>query len=181
MQAIDFSILNFIYDHFRTAWLDVLMPFVTALGNSGAIWIVLAIGLLITKKYRKVGIALCCALALDVVICNGILKPFVARIRPCDINTAVELLIPRPDDFSFPSGHTAASFAAASALWFSRQKIKLWIPALILAVLIAFSRLYLYVHFPSDVVAGVMLGCVFGFIGYKLADMIEGIWQRRRS
>jgi len=87
----------------------------------------------------------------------------------------VVLLIPRPGDFSFPSGHASASFAAAYALWFSRKKIKLWIPALILAALIAFSRLYLYVHFPSDVVAGIMLGWMFGLAGYKLADMIDGI------
>lgn len=170
MLSIDFTILNFIYDNCRTVWLDALMPFITKLGDSGAIWIVLAIGLLISRKYRKTGIALCCALILDIVVCNGILKPFVARIRPCDINTAVKLLIPHPTDFSFPSGHTAASFAAVSALYFSRRK--LWIPALALAVLIAFSRLYLYVHYPSDVIAGILLGSIFGFIGYKLADYI---------
>lgn len=177
MLSIDFTILNFIYDNCRTAWLDVLMPLITKLGDSGAIWIVLAGCLLISRKYRKTGIALCCALVLDTIVCNGILKPFVARIRPCDINTAVELLIPRPTDFSFPSGHTAASFAAVSALYFSRRK--LWIPALFLALLIAFSRLYLYVHYPSDVVAGMLLGSIFGFIGYKLADYIARIWHRQ--
>ena len=176
MHAIDFTILNFIYDNCRTAWLDVLMPLITKLGDSGGIWVVLAIGLLISRKYRKTGIALCCALVLEMIVCNGILKPLIGRIRPCDVNTAIQLLIPRPTDFSFPSGHTAASFAAVSALYFCRQK--LWIPGLVLALLIAFSRLYLYVHYPSDVVAGMLLGSIFGFIGYKLANHMGRVWRR---
>lgn len=177
MLSLDFTILNWIYDNCRTAWLDVLMPLITKLGNAGAVWIVLALCLLVSRKYRKTGFALCCALALDVIVCNGILKPFVARIRPCDINTTVDLLITRPTDFSFPSGHTAASFAAVSALYFCRRK--LWIPALVLALLIAFSRLYLYVHYPSDVIAGILLGAVLGFIGCRLSEFAERIWQRR--
>lgn len=175
MLSIDFTILNFIYNNCRTAWLDVLMPLITKLGDSGIIWIILALSLLISQKYRKTGIALCLALALDVIICNGILKPLVARTRPCDVNTAIQLLIPRPTDFSFPSGHTAASFAAVSALYFSRRR--LWVPSLVLALLIAFSRLYLYVHYPSDVAAGILLGSIIGFVGYKLADYIEHIWR----
>lgn len=171
MLSIDFAILNFIYNNCRTSWLNVLMPIITTLSNFGAIWIILAVCMLISIKYRRVGIALSCALVLDVIICNGILKPFIARIRPYDINTAIELLIPRPTDFSFPSGHTAASFASVSALYFSR--LKLWIPSLILALLIAFSRLYLYVHYPSDVAGGIIIGYLLGFSGYKLAHYIQ--------
>ena len=106
--------------------------------------------------------------ALEVVCCNLVLKPLVARVRPCDINTAVQLLIARPDDFSFPSGHTGASFAAVSALCASGNR--LWIPSLILAVLIAFSRLYLYVHYLTDILAGAVIGIMAGWIGTKLAD-----------
>ena len=102
------------------------------------------------------------------VCCNLVLKPLVARVRPCDINTAVQLLIARPDDFSFPSGHTGASFAAVSALCASGNR--LWIPSLILAVLIAFSRLYLYVHYLTDILAGAVIGIMAGWIGTKLAD-----------
>ena len=87
------------------------------------------------------------------------------RIRPCDINTQVQLLIARPDDFSFPSGHTAASFTAVAALYFSGEK-KLWKPALMLACLIAFSRLYLYVHYPTDILGGILVGSAAGYIGY---------------
>lgn len=169
--SIDFAILNFIYDNCRTVWLDMLMPLITRLGDAGTIWIIMTICLLISSKYRKTGIALCIALVLDVIICNGILKPLIARVRPYNINTMIQLLIPHPADFSFPSGHTAASFTAVSVLYFSRQK--LWIPAMILALLIAFSRLYLYVHYPSDVAAGMFLGSVLGFIGYKLSDYLE--------
>ena len=102
-------------------------------------------------------------LVLEVICCNLVLKPLVARVRPCDVNTAVQLLISRPDDFSFPSGHTGASFAAVSALCCSRSR--LWIPSLVLAVLIAFSRLYLYVHYPTDILAGMLLGITSGWLG----------------
>ena len=155
------------------------MPIITRLGSDGAIWIVLAGALLFSRKYRKVGFAILCALALEVTLCNIILKPLIARIRPCDINTAVQLLINRPTDFSFPSGHTASSFAAVSALYFSRQR--LWRPALILAILISFSRLYLYVHYPTDVLAGIMLGIIVGFLGCKLAALGENIWKRHKN
>jgi len=178
LLSVDFTILNFIYNHCRMPWLDVLMPLVTKLGNFGAIWIFLALCLLISVNYRKAGIALCCALALTAIICNGILKPFIARIRPCDVNMAVKLLIPRPTDFSFPSGHTAMAFATVSTLFFCHRK--LWIPSLVLAALIAFSRLYLYVHYPSDILAGMLLGSLLGFLGYKLAEHIM-IIQRRHG
>ena len=119
-------------------------------------------------RHRKAGAAVLAGLALEVVCCNLVLKPLVARVRPCDINTAVQLLIARPDDFSFPSGHTGVSFAAVSALCASGNR--LWIPSLILAVLIAFSRLYLYVHYPTDVFAGVVIGVMAGWTGTKLVD-----------
>lgn len=171
MLTLDFTILDFIQSHLRTGLGDMVMPLVTHLGDGGAIWIALDMGLLLCPKTRKTGAALTAALALEVLCCNLILKPFVARIRPCDINTAVQLLVPRPDDFSFPSGHTGASFAAAAALYF--RKSKLWVPALILAILIGFSRLYLYVHYPTDVLTGAVLGTLLGWAGYVLVHRAE--------
>ena len=106
------------------------------------------------------------ALVLDMILCNGILKHVFARVRPCDVNTTIQLLVPRPSDYSFPSGHTAASFAAVAALFFAGQK-KLWKPALVLAVLIAFSRLYLYVHYPTDILGGIAVGVLCGYIGAR--------------
>ena len=168
MLSFEFSILDAI-QHLRTGFGDVIMPFLSSLGNGGVIWLILAVLFLLIPKYRKAGMALLVALGIEVICCNLILKPLVARIRPCDVNNAVQLLVARPTDFSFPSGHAGASFAAASALFFSR--IKFWIPAAVLAALIAFSRLYLYVHYPSDVLAGIMIGIVCGWLGYCLIGL----------
>ena len=94
---------------------------------------------------------------VDIILCNGLLKHLFARIRPCEINTAAQLLIPEPADFSFPSEHTAASFAAVTALFLAGEK-RLWKIALPVAMLIAFSRLYLYVHYPTDILGGMVTG-----------------------
>ena len=147
------------------------MPIISMLGNVGAIWIVCAVVLLVIPKTRKVGVVLAVSLAIEALCCNVILKPLVARIRPFDVNTAVQLLISPPKDFSFPSGHTGAAFAAASALFFSKNR--LWIPSLVLAILIAFSRLYLYVHYPTDVLGGILLGILSGWLGYTLVGLIK--------
>ena len=106
------------------------MCFITRLGDAGAVWILLAIIINDYPRTRKSGAVLMIALGVDIVLCNGILKPLIARIRPCDANTSIQLLIARPHDFSFPSGHTAASFAAVGALLFSGEK-KLWKPVLV--------------------------------------------------
>lgn len=151
---------------------DMLMCFFSKLGNAGAIWVLLTVILLCVPGKRKAGIFLAGALLVDVVLCNGILKHLFARVRPCDVNTAVSLLIPRPLDYSFPSGHTAASFASVTALFLAGEK-KLWKPALILAMLIAFSRMYLYVHYPTDILGGIVAGVLSGYAGSKLAGLIR--------
>ncbi len=172
MLSFEFTILDWIQANLRNPIMDLLMPAITTLGNSGLIWIILAGILILMPKYRKVGVAVMAGLVLEVICCNLVLKPLVARIRPCDVNTAVQLLIARPDDFSFPSGHTGASFAAVAALYTSRNRF--WIPSLILAGLISFSRLYLYVHYPTDILAGIAIGVMAGWIGSKL---VEVIWK----
>ena len=105
------------------------------------------------------------ALIVDVILCNVILKNLIARVRPYDVNTAVQVLVVKPKDFSFPSGHTAASFASVTALYLAGEK-KLWKGVCVLAVLIAFSRLYLYVHYPTDILGGIVVGILAGAIGY---------------
>jgi undecaprenyl-diphosphatase len=159
---IDFAILDFIQAQLRNGFGDVFFPAVSFIANRGIVWILLALILIIIPKTRKLGLTVALSLALEALLCNVIIKPLVARTRPFDINTAIELLIAKPRDFSFPSGHTGASFAVASALFF--KKSKLYIPTGILAILIAFSRLYLYVHYPSDVICGAILGILSGFI-----------------
>lgn len=152
--------------------LDTIMCAITRLGDAGIIWILLCVVLLILPKTRKTGVVLMAALLVDLVVCNGILKPLVHRIRPFDVKTGIELLINRPTDYSFPSGHTAASFASVMALYLEGEK-KLWIPTLVLAVLIAFSRLYLYVHYPTDVLGGMIIGIAAGAIGYWLVKKVQ--------
>mgnify|MGYP000402857128 CR=1 FL=1 len=108
---IDF--LNAVQHLLRNEFLDVIMPFISALGNAGIFWILLTLVLLIIPKTRKTGLASAIALLIMLVTGNMIMKPLVARLRPFTVNTAIELLIPPPLDFSFPSGHTFASFASA--------------------------------------------------------------------
>ena len=112
------------------------------------------------------------ALLADLLLCNVLIKNLVARTRPFDVNTTVKLLVEKPRDYSFPSGHTAASFASVTALYLAKEK-KLWKIALVLAVLIALSRLYLYVHYPTDIIGGVIFGSLSGYLGYKIVGWIQ--------
>ena len=155
--------------------LDAAMVAITSLGNMGLVWIVLAAVLLALPKTRRLGAAVAISLVLELLLCNLMLKPLVARPRPFDVNTAVELLVARPHDFSFPSGHTGAGFACVGALLFSRSK--LWIPTLVLAALMGFTRLYLYVHDPTDVLAGALLGMVTGWVGAAAVRWVTGRWR----
>lgn len=159
----------------RTPIGDLVIPFITKLGDAGMIWIFLSVILLFNPRTRKSGAILAAALCVDVVLCNGILKNLFGRIRPCDVNTSIQLLVARPDDFSFPSGHTAASFAAMAALYFAGEK-KLWIPASVLAVFIAFSRLYLYVHYPTDILGGIAVGIFAGYVGHWI---VKQLWKKK--
>ena len=171
MLDVEFSILDFIQNQFRTTFGDFVMPLISKLGNGGIIWLVLSGLLCVFPKYRKAGVTMLTALALDVLLCNVMLKPLVGRMRPFTVNTGVELLINAPKDFSFPSGHTAASFAAAFALLFVKNK--LWISSMILASLIAFSRLYLYVHYPTDVLTGILLGLIVSVAANVICRLAE--------
>lgn len=171
IMNLEFWILDGIQT-LRTPAGDVLMPFITSFGNGGVIWIVLTVILLLIPKTRKTGLILGAALILDGILCNLLLKNLMRRIRPCDIKDAVRLLIPYPSDYSFPSGHTAVSFAAASALYFAGGKY-LWKTALVLAAFIAFSRMYLYVHYPTDILGGALLGILCGYLGCRIVQKTE--------
>ena len=167
MQAFELSILDWIQLHLRCGFLDTVLPAISRTCDHGEIWILLALVLLAVKHQRRYGAAVGCALVLDLISCNLLLKPLIGRIRPLAVRTGLELLVPAPLDASFPSGHTAVSFAAVFAL--KAAGSPLWKPALAAAVVIAFSRLYLYVHWPSDVLGGILLGAAVGWAGAKLA------------
>lgn len=169
----EFQFLDWMQTTFRNDALDFLLPVITAFGNAGIGWILLTLVLLCIPKYRKCGLASAIALILMLLINNIILKPWIARIRPYDVMQGIELLIAAPTDFSFPSGHTAASFASASAILSLNRK--LGISALILAFLIAFSRLYLYVHYPTDVLGGMLIGAGCGAAGWMIAGKLSAL------
>lgn len=151
------ELIYWIQEHLRLDFLTPIMQFITALGNGGSFWILLTILLLAFRRTRRAG--LCCALALllDFLAVNLVLKPLVGRVRPYQIIDEISVLTALPADASFPSGHSAASFAAAWALFRSgRKKWGAW--ALVLACLIALSRLYVGVHYPTDVLGGTIIG-----------------------
>lgn len=154
-MRLDWTILHEIRAFLTCPLLDMLMPKITMLGNSGAVWILAAGGLLCTKKYRKYGIILLAGLAMGVLVGNVFLKHLIARPRPCWLDQSVPLLIAVQNDYSFPSGHTLASVIGATILTAADRRFG--IIAIPLAILIAFSRLYLYVHFPSDILGAVIL------------------------
>lgn len=169
IQNIDNLILNFIQNNMHNHFLDKIMPMITHLGSAGAIWILIALIFISTKKHRHHGLVLIGSIILCFLVGNLGLKPLIARIRPCDVNTSIALLIHRPTDFSFPSGHAMSSFAAATAIFFANKR--LGIAAFLLAILISFSRLYLYVHYPSDVVAGMIIGILLGLLANAISHM----------
>lgn len=176
MLEIEFTILDFIQSHLRSGIGDFMMTLITTMGNGGALWIILSVILMISRKYRRTGFLMISSLIFSALICNIILKPLVARPRPCDLNTAIQLLIVKPDDFSFPSGHTASSFAAVTAAYLAREKY--WYITLIPASLIAFSRLYLYVHYPTDIIGGIVFGVLSGILAYFFEKLIKVIYKK---
>ena len=158
LQNIDNSILLFIKNNMHGNIMDKAMVIITSLGNGGAIWIIIAALLMINKKYRKIGFMALCALILSTILGEGILKHVVQRIRPSADIPVINMLITKPLSYSFPSGHTASSFAVAGVM--AKYFKKYAAGFLGLASLIAFSRLYLYVHYPTDVLAGIILGLI---------------------
>ncbi|MBQ2732812.1 MAG: phosphatase PAP2 family protein [Clostridia bacterium] len=156
IYELDFALLDLIADNLRCGFLDLIMPIITFLGDGGWFWIACAVIMLFFKKTRKTGLMMGLALICGLVLCNLTLKPLVARIRPYDLRPIENMLTEPMHDFSFPSGHTIASFEAAIVLLIRDKRFG--IPATVLASVIAFSRLYLYVHYPTDVLASVILG-----------------------
>lgn len=161
LQTIDFYILDAI-QNLRCGFLDFTMPKITVLGSAGFIWIVLTLIYLLRRNTRRTGFMLAAALILGLIIGNGILKNLIARDRPIWINPTIQMLISVPTDYSFPSGHTLASFSCTFILFFRKDKLRYAV--LVLATLIAFSRMYLYVHFPSDILGAITLSLLISLV-----------------
>lgn len=157
--------------------LDAIMLFITSLGDDGWFWIAIGVVCLVFKKHRKMGIQLLLSMLCTFILGNLIIKNLVARPRPCDIDATVTLLLSRPHGHSFPSGHSINSMVAAVALYLNNRKIG--IPAMIIATLIGFSRLYLFVHFPTDVLGGFVIAA-FVAIGVDWALLKFQTWRASR-
>ena len=189
MQAIFDSFLDFDLSVFQ--WIqsiqneifDALIVGITTLGNGGVVFIALGLLLLFTKKYRKAGLAVIVAL-LVMLLCNDLfLKEFFARPRPFNLfetdhekyafwakDYVYPELISKPTSFSFPSGHTASAFAAAIALLWHNRKIG--IPVTIFSALMGFSRIYVEVHYCTDVIAGVVSGIICALVAVLIVKYL---------
>ncbi len=164
IQDADWAILNWIRRHLRCGFLNFLMPKITWLGNLGLVWLAIAGMMIFRGTFRNGGILVIVGLCIGVLVGNLFLKHLVARSRPCWFRAPKEMLITMPNGYSFPSGHALSSAIAATILTATDGKFAL--VAILLAVLIAFSRLYLGVHFPSDVLCSAVLGVGIGLLVY---------------
>lgn len=176
LLSLDNGILNAI-QHLRCDFLDWFFPRFTILGNGGWFYILVATLLLCFPKTRRAGHNAALALIFCLLAGNLTLKPLIGRIRPHDANGFTQLLVPRLGDFSFPSGHTFGATAVAVSLLFYHKKAG--IVACIFTALMAFSRLYLYVHYPSDVLGGILLGTAAAFLARYLLRRLYARKQQK--
>ena len=170
-KGTNMSFLLFIQEHLRTGFGDLVFPIITRLGDAGFIWILIGLVLLCHPKTRCCGWTVLISILLAYVTGELLIKNIVQRPRPFTVEN-VELLIAAPSGFSFPSGHSGSSFAAAVSLFLYRRK--LGSAAIVLAALIAFSRMYLFVHYPTDVLCGSLLG-------FASALLVSHLMRRREA
>ncbi len=170
----DAQALLWIQEHLRTPFLTGILVFFSLIGNSGLVWIATGLVLLIPKRTRLGGLYLLTCLLGAYLLNDVLIKPLVARVRPYETISALEILVAPLSSFSFPSGHTNSSFAAAYALTaaFGKKGALAYLPAL----LIALSRCYVGVHYPTDVLAGAMVGTFSAFLICSIWK-----WQAKRK
>lgn len=178
IQNFDFWFLNSIQETLQCGFLDTVVPVLTHLGH-GVVWGIFGLIFLFMRKYRFNGICIATALIATVLISEFIIKPLIMRERPYILNPEFMLLIPEPSGTSFPSSHTSTSFA--SALQFFGINRKAGIAAMIFAAVVAFTRLYLYVHFPTDILGGIVLGLIMGFAVMFIAKRIRNNLSERTT
>ena len=180
--SFDLPILDWIQANIQCAFLDTTMPVITHMGSAGFL-IVFAVFMMLLKKYRKTGFSVALAMVFGLVICNIILKPGIHRIRPYDyqeqMGIMINLLIEKQHDFSFPSGHTIATFEAATAIFLNHKK--LGTVCLVLASVIAFSRLYLYIHYPTDVFTSIVLGVALAILATWVVGKVMAAIETKKA
>lgn len=168
MLEADGRVLLFIQEFLRFEWLNPIMVFITGLGDAGIVWIFFGVLLLCVKKQRKTGIEIMIALLIGYIITNLCLKNWAMRVRPYEVIATLEPLV-REGDWSFPSGHSTCSMAGGYVMYRKLPKY-LGIPALILGVLICLSRLYVGVHYPTDVICGGLIGVGAAICAMKIIE-----------
>lgn len=171
VNTIDNTMLKFVENNMHTLILDKLMIFITTLGNGGLVWVSVCAFLILNRKYRKIGIIALASLGLSAFLGEVIIKNIVERVRPTADIMAVASLVVKPLSYSFPSGHSASAFAVAGVLSYYFKKYSVCFYTM--AVLIAFSRIYLYVHYPSDVAGGIILGLLCSRLAIFVANKIK--------
>ena len=177
LWKFDFEILFFIKDHIRNGFLDVVVPFYTNLGDDGIIWIALGLVLLIPKKTRKCGIMVLAALLVMLVTNNIILKNLIARPRPCATYPELVELVKIPTSYSFPSGHTVSAMAVAFTVFLQHKK--LGAVTIVCGILMGLSRLYVGVHFPTDVYGGILVGFAIALAVYFAEKKVTPILMKK--
>ena len=165
-NQIEASVLLWVQNNVRTEILDQLMIFLSAINNSGMIAIATVVALLLWRRYRHVGVVAFLSLAVEFLLVIILLKNVVQRIRPYVVNEELILLGDMPGDFSFPSGHTGSAFAVAVVMYLCMPK-KYGIPALVMAALIALSRIYNGAHYPTDVLGAIIIAVVTGILAWR--------------
>ena len=178
LLQIEGAILMWIQNHLRCATLNPVMIVITSLGNGGAFWIALTVLLLIFRRTRRIGVYCAASMLLTLLVVNLCIKPLAARTRPYELIQGLEILVSRPRDYSFPSGHSANSLSCAWTLFRLAPK-KYGVPALVLAVLIALSRLSVGVHFPTDVLAGAAIGVLLSELTLRALRRALRAWDAR--
>lgn len=154
-------------------WLNPVMIFLSAIGEVGLVWVAVSVILAVIPRTRRCGLTMIAAMALSFLLGNVFLKNLIARPRPCIVDTSVTMLVPVPAEYSFPSGHSLNGFTAAAVLFLYYKKPG--IAALLLAAAIAFSRMYLFVHYPTDILAGMLLGILDACVVYWLFQ--KKLWK----
>ncbi len=178
LNQFEIGILDFIRENFSCKFLDYFFVGITRLSDKGIFWIILALVLLCFKKTRKTGICLGVVLIIGEILGNQILKKVFERPRPYTVNPNVELVIDKLSSFSFPSGHSRCAVECAVAIFANNKK---WgIAAIVVAVLTCLSRMYLYVHYPTDVLAGAALGVFDGLLAIFIVKWVSEYISKKK-
>lgn len=181
-DSFDLPLLDWIQSNIQCTFLNKTMPVITHMGSAGFL-IVFALFMMLLKKYRRTGFSVALSMVFGLLICNILLKPGIHRIRPYDyqeqLGIIINLLIEKQHDFSFPSGHTIATFEAATAIFLNHKKIGT--VALVMASIIAFSRLYLYIHYPTDVFTSIILGVALAVLANWIVGQVMAAIEAKKA